>query len=967
MKFHLNSRNQRALFRSLTVLGGTFALGVSPLFAGNAPANLGAGLDVLYKSNVQKQEAAKGAAAKGAPGRSTPVLTDERQAEVDLLSSAMTDAQGRVLVQIHLNGDQALKSVVDGLGGNVEIVASTADYRNGLVEGWIRVEDAAAVAKVRGVSSVILQHRPVNNVGAVTQQGVNRHRVDQIPQFNGTGISIGAMSDSYDTATSATTHAAADVLSNDLPGTTNTAGNTTPVVVLQETGTGADEGRGMLQVIHDMVPKARLAFATANGGPLNFANNIKALAALPGFAYPPATQQGFKADIIVDDISYLNEPMFSDGIITQAVDAVNAAGVHYFSSAGNRPSTNGYFSNFRPAGDSAAAAAASGINLAGVSQALYAGGFHNFRTDGTVDIAQTLVRTAGSGNSNRLVFQWDDPFDAISPGTQVFTQHAVFAGTTQNFTPVPLVAGVPSRVTAIADAGSLFDAIVTVLDPSNNVVIGPIDTGTDETLFFTPTVTGNYTVRIDAFGGTVGGYTVSAFSNSKPLLTTDFNVLFFRADTGAFIPAGITAGFGGNNFGTNEPLELGNVPFPTGQSQIQVVFARANNPVGPAASRLRYVIFDSGSATTNPAEYISYQYPVTFGHNCARDGHGVAAYSAFRPNIPEGFTSPGPMINLFDNAGNRLAAPEIREKPDLAAMDGSNTTFFVSDSANDADTFPNFFGTSCAAPNAASCAALVLQAKGGPGSVTPRQMKKILQSTTFPHDLDPYLAKAQVRTPGGKLTINVNADSSNSSGGQAAIGAAFDRTVVSVNYVGASSIKTLTFDLSGGNTTGGNDTGASFPGLVWDTRGVGSGGLPFVLGNLTGLAASDIVATNPPASQAPAPSLAGHFYQMTLTFTDNAFTGGKSFTFNSDRDEQRNASLTSPATVGGNSADLWGANVLIPAGTIAPGGATISGTMQDGTPFSGTFLNRIGAGYSPLDGYGFINAQAAVAAPLPPP
>src|SRR5947199_1289471 len=49
---------------------------------------------------------------------------------------------------------------------------------------------------------------------------------------------------------------------------------------------------------------------------------------------------------------------------------------------------------------------------------------------------------------------------------------------------------------------------------------------------------------------------------------------------------------------------------------------------------------------------------------------------------------------------------------------------------------------------------------------------------------------------------------------------------------------------------------------------------------------------------------------------------------------------------------------------------TISGTIVDGGntyPFSGRLTNKIGRGYTPLDGYGFVNAEAAAAATLPVP
>jgi len=51
--------------------------------------------------------------------------------------------------------------------------------------------------------------------------------------------------------------------------------------------------------------------------------------------------------------------------------------------------------------------------------------------------------------------------------------------------------------------------------------------------------------------------------------------------------------------------------------------------------------------------------------------------------------------------------------------------------------------------------------------------------------------------------------------------------------------------------------------------------------------------------------------------------------------------------------------------TTITGGMTFTGTLADGSTFSGVVQNSIGAGWTFLDGYGFINAQSAVAQPLP--
>ena len=80
--------------------------------------------------------------------------------------------------------------------------------------------------------------------------------------------------------------------------------------------------------------------------------------------------------------------------------------------------------------------------------------------------------------------------------------------------------------------------------------------------------------------------------------------------------------------------------------------------------------------------------------------------------------------------------------------------------------------------------------------------------------------------------------------------------------------------------------------------------------------------------------------------------------FATDRDE---ADAIGPAgAVAGGSADLLGGGVLLPSGEILPDGARFFGVFEDGSEFAGRFRNEIGTGYSPLDGYGFINAERAV-------
>ena len=123
--------------------------------------------------------------------------------------------------------------------------------------------------------------------------------------FDGTGVKVGVLSGGADSLVSE-----------------QATGRLPSVQVLPGQNGSGDEGTAMLEIIYTLAPGATLYFATSHGSEASMANNIQALADL-----------GCK--VIVDDTYYPAEPVFQDGIIAQKVNAVAAAGVFYFSSAGN--------------------------------------------------------------------------------------------------------------------------------------------------------------------------------------------------------------------------------------------------------------------------------------------------------------------------------------------------------------------------------------------------------------------------------------------------------------------------------------------------------------------------------------------------------------------------------------------------------------------------------------------------------
>lgn len=251
---------------------------------------------------------------------------------------------------------------------------------------------------------------PVRFIGTRNSQGDATHGADQargLYGVNGTGLKIGVLSDSFNNLGAAGT----DVTNGDLPGPGNPNGFTTPVQFAGSgdlAGGGSDEGRAMLQIVHDLAPGAQLYFATAFNDIADFASNITALRAAG-------------CDIIIDDVFYFVESGLHKGqsgtvvspnnmaIVTQAVNDVTASGALYFSSAGNQgcltqgtsATWEGDFvsgGNFTIPGDSAPSEVLDWDQTAGVAQS-----------------AQVLA-----GGGSPIVFQWANPLGAATDDYDIF-------------------------------------------------------------------------------------------------------------------------------------------------------------------------------------------------------------------------------------------------------------------------------------------------------------------------------------------------------------------------------------------------------------------------------------------------------------------------------------------------------------------------------------------------------------------
>jgi len=708
----------------------------------------------------------------------------------EIMKPHLATSADTVLVHVRLAAGVTKEQVLPMLSLSGFQLQAASQLDPSLLEGYLPLYSARTAAEIAGVKSILAVQRPVASAGSVQSEAVSVEKADvvQARGIDGTGTKVGALSDSYDTCTGCSTHAAQDVATGDLP-----AG----VVVLEDSPGGTDEGRAILQLVHDVAPGSALAFATAFNGEVDFSNNILNL------------RRQFHADVILDDVVYFDEPMYSDGLLAQTVDQVVKEGAAYFSSAGNN-GLEAYEDEYRPISFEHAqrlvAEGKSNLDLADlVAHGHVPVSVQTFRTghghhDGDNDshrddisITQNFVSYA----FNQISFQWDEPF---------------FVGKVK----------------------TNFD--IYVFD-QNGHYLDPLD----------PNFPGFY--------------------------TTDDNTQTDEAVEILILP---------NN---NEPVFAGGLEF----SNYQLLIANMN---GGPAHRIKYINVNGlGESQRQNA-------PSVFGHAAARRGQGVAAMDWPLTNFPEDFSSPGPVTILFDAAGNRLREPEIRNVPQITAVDGVDNTFFGG--PDPLTGLPAFFGTSAAAPDAGAVAALVIQAAGGPGGIRPEEVYDRMQDTATPVPLSRDRAFSGTRA--GPVRASAREDYTRS--GQFLTLAVSPRSKHTINSVSINVTNTptgLTF----------NPNPSRFH--VGDTKGISPA-------NITASYSADV-------------------RTVTLTFTPGTFGPGDSFTFG--------LSVFSPLE-GSTQEDADRME-----------GSIVTATLDDNSTATGTFTVAPKERYNSFTGAGLVNADQA--------
>jgi len=595
--------------------------------------------------------------------RDNGIVSDNYAQSLNLL------ADNRIFLTITASEDSiaALKVRLEALG-----MTNITEYKH-LISGVLPIQKLGELSDVAGISRVSSNLATSYSEGLASNKGetgMNADVIKRVHNLDGSGITIGVLSDSYNCLGGA----GIDITLGDLPN---------DVQVIKEysfcsINPRSDEGRAMMQLIHDIAPGAKLMFHTAWEGPVAFAQGIIALA-----------DSG--ADIIVDDIGYLTMPMFQEGPIAQAVNEVTARGVSYFSAAGN--SSRKSYEN----------------------KAVFSGGREKAHDFGLAadpaqasNVYQKIIIPKDS--TIRIALQWSSPYEIANGNVgatsdlDVFLYNAdknnyVASSTNSNIghDPVELLSYTTSA-DSVNDTFYLYVRHMAGDEPKKikYVLFGPGQSGTeipeklsvewvvDKFIYAlnNEEITAGIPVFVDSNLQPVdlSGETIEKDSNDYPFVTLGAKQIFLNEIDIWYVPTGFRAVVLANG-------ELVVVPDSIEDTHAFIAEYNTNSST---------VYGHSNASGTISVGAMSYQHAPLFSNRL----------------LIESFSSAGGTPILYDVAGQALSTPEYHPNPAFIALDDIDTTFFpaiLPELDSDGNGLPNFKGTSAAAPNAAAVAALLLQ------------------------------------------------------------------------------------------------------------------------------------------------------------------------------------------------------------------------------------------------------------------
>jgi len=267
--------------------------------------------------------------------------------------------EGTVLVYVSYNTDDAT-SIIEYFAE--EVISINSKFNLAVI--LIKVKNLELLASDNEISKIQPVIPPNLSNGSVVTEGDSIHETATVRNLygdDGTGIKVGVISNGVDSR-------ASSQATGDLP--LDGAGLT----VLSNTY-GGDEGTAMLELIHDLVPGAELYFHDLGGDINSFMSAINAL-----------VNSG--CNIICDDVAWITQPYFEDGIVAQHIDSLLSANdILYLSPAGNNGISH-YQGKFK--------------RLSGTT------GQHDF-SNGTSQTPYLYFNLPVGGNVT-ITLQWDDKF-----------------------------------------------------------------------------------------------------------------------------------------------------------------------------------------------------------------------------------------------------------------------------------------------------------------------------------------------------------------------------------------------------------------------------------------------------------------------------------------------------------------------------------------------------------------------------